>query len=106
MANLPKQWKHWLKKAGFDPLDEFEKRHPTNWKGFGRHWRININNWLQASETKETFDRWANSVFFSTEGIPQTEHEFLERIKHMRRRMERKEHLINLLCNKDLKCQT
>ena len=100
--NLPKGWKYWLKEAGFDPLDKYEKACPVNWTGFGRPWRINDCGQLQAGETKKSFDRWANSTFFSTQGIPQTKEEFLQRITYMRQRIERKEHLVKLLCNKDV----
>ena len=102
---LPKQWKQWLRKAGFKiPPKTYGLGHNPvlYWEGFGRHWRVNCYQDLEVSKTFDQFDRWANSTFFSTQGIPQTKEEFLQRITYMRQRIERKEHLVKLLCNKDV----
>jgi hypothetical protein len=93
---LPKQWKQWLRKAGFKiPPKTYGLGHNPvlYWEGFGRHWRVNCHQDLEVSKTFDQFDRWANSCFYTTNGIPQTEVEFLERIAHMRKRVERKERL-------------
>lgn len=95
---LPKQWKHWLLKAGFKTS---AKINPVYyWKGFGRHWRINCYGELQASERYDDFDRWANSVFYTHRGNPKNLLEFLLIVTKMKERISRKERLIKYLSSK------
>jgi len=86
---LPKQWKHWCKKAGLRPETTFRYtdglRRSGRWmslNGQGRKWRISLRNTanqndcvFQAGETYEKFDRWARSRRTTFE-IPQTWAEF------------------------------
>lgn len=78
IVKVPKQICWWAYKAGLRPYKPSLKsyRRPYNWKGHGRHWRINMHGQFQVSETYDTFDRWANSVQ-ETWGMPKYEHEFL-----------------------------
>ena len=100
---LPKQWKHWLRIAGF----KISARYGSDinpvyyWEGFGRHWRINCYGELQASECYDNFDRWANSVFYTTSGVPQNQKEFIERVTLIRARIARKERLIKYLSSRN-----
>lgn len=68
---LPKQIKHWIRKFGLR-VDVFRpKQYETNlyYKGKGRRWRIcwidDIPH-LQVSTVYSEFDRWANSLAYST----------------------------------------
>lgn len=57
---LPKQWKHWCKKAGLRPHGGGRRWYDWCYlKGHGRVWRINCHNKLQCGDTYEEFDRWA-----------------------------------------------
>jgi len=77
---LPKQWLHWCKLAGLKP----ERKHsPMYLYGLGRHWRVNIHEQFQMGEPYETFDRWANSVEGTYQGIPQTQSEFMQAMTTM-----------------------
>ena len=99
-VKLPKQWKHWLEVVGFDKSTRRYKQHLLwmYWKGHGRHWRINCYGQMQVSKKFNEFDRWANSVQYTTEGIPTTQQEFIDRVNFMLKRCERKERLINKFC--------
>lgn len=85
MPRVPKQINWWAYKAGLRPykpsLKSYRRFH--NWKGRGRHWRINNAGLFQVSEPREAFDRWANSVQ-ETWSIPQSEHEFIALVESMK----------------------
>lgn len=57
---LPKQWRHWCKKAGLHP--HYGGRRWHEWfylKGHGRVWRINCDDMLECGDTYAEFNRWA-----------------------------------------------
>lgn len=63
---LPKQFHHWMKKAGIVRKSRLKGRKGYRikdhlWTGHGRHWRINCRGIFECSERFTTFDRWANS---------------------------------------------
>lgn len=86
---LPKQWRHWCRKAGLRPEARIARynRSTSAWmslNGQGRKWRIALRDQyplveedcvFQAGDTYEDFDRWALSERCSFE-IPQTWAEF------------------------------
>lgn len=90
---LPKQWKHWLalaklKTRGRQPWQQW------NFYGRGRHFRINCHGQFQVSQKFQEFDRWANSLWVTTEGIPKTRDEFLARVQQLLARANRKDRLL------------
>ena len=84
---LPKQFKHWLQAANLRLYrrNRFYKPALTEFRGRGRHWRINCHGELQCSEPYKDFDRWANSVAASTLFEARTREEFLAAIKELER---------------------
>lgn len=98
---LPKQWKYWIQQSGL-ALESTNYRGAWtqyNFKGKGRHWRINCNGQMQVSCVYDEFDRWANSLSYSSDGVPTTQEEFNLRVKFLLSRAERKERLIDKWCN-------
>ena len=60
MLELPKQWRHWCRKAGLRPT--YGGRRHYDWsylKGRGRFWRLNCHGMFQCGDTYAEFDRWA-----------------------------------------------
>jgi hypothetical protein len=84
---LPKQWKHWCKKAKLRPESTGHwargKWAHLSVRGLGRRWRIDCYGNLCVSDAERHFDRWANSQVTSVP-IPKTEAEFLAAVKTMR----------------------
>lgn len=85
-VKLPKQWKHWCRRAGLRPESSGQwARSMSAWmslNGQGRKWRIalrDVSNQddciFQAGDTYDEFDRWALSERRDFE-IPQTWAEF------------------------------
>ncbi|AUE22543.1 hypothetical protein Ah1_00002 [Aeromonas phage Ah1] len=80
MTKLPKQYKHWCKKAwlkiGKDR--KWDKFYPVSKNGLFR-FRVACDGMFEISEHEKTFDRWANSTY---DGIMlselKTEAEFLD----------------------------
>jgi hypothetical protein len=60
--NIPLRFSAWCKTAGLGPWSVSRGFPVTNWRGHGRHWRINDKGEFQMSERFKTFDRWANSL--------------------------------------------
>lgn len=57
---LPKQWRHWCKKAGLRPYYGKGRRW-YEWfylKGHGRVWRVNCSDMLGCGDTHKEFNRW------------------------------------------------
>lgn len=77
MQRLPKQWKHWAKKAGLKPERIRGAGNGFYLVGSGRRWRVNRNGQFECSCPIEDFDRWANSIGAMVDAIPQTEKQFL-----------------------------
>lgn len=80
---LPKQWKHWAKKAGLKPERKRGAGSGFYMLGRGRRWRVNCNNQFQCSCPIADFDRWANSLGAQIDGIPQTEKQFLMAVNNL-----------------------
>lgn len=81
---LPKQWKHWCKRAGLKPSWKIRlsrlKRKDYCWASLQsetRRWRIDVNGLLCVSCHKDDFDRWANSEV-TKYPFPQSEKELCE----------------------------
>lgn len=88
-VKLPKQWKHWCKKAGFKiqgyryGMESRWARRPWAWfylEGKGYHWRVNCFAEFERGDTYEDFDRWARCIIDATR-LPKTEAEFMEAVK-------------------------
>ena len=62
---LPKQFFHWLRKAGIrSSFKHHSKRYMAKMDSFighGRYWRINCYGLFEVSTKVADFDRWANS---------------------------------------------
>ena len=83
---LPKQWKHWIKKAGlhWNSTKHCRERFgKTLFIGCGRHFRVNRYGEFQCSVPSAHFDRWANSVGYTCPVFPQTEAELLSIVTTM-----------------------
>ena len=84
-SQFPKQIWYWLNKHGFK-----YRKMSSNWcyfEGTGRYWRFcEIDNkvHLQMGETKDTFDRWANSVEKTVPFNCKTHKEFKELLIQMK----------------------
>lgn len=81
---LPKQWKHWVSKAGL----RRESTYRSHWSHFtlrGRDhvFRVNMYGHFQISCPIADFDRWANSAGPSVGTVPKTEAEFLATVKFL-----------------------
>ena len=85
-VQLPKQWKHWCRKAGLRPeSDGKHTRRSGAWwslNGRGRKWRVALREVrdqndciFQAGDSYDDFDRWALSERRNFE-IPKTWNEF------------------------------
>lgn len=85
-VKLPKQWKHWCKKARIQPLESGRwSRDQYGYfylHGCGRYWRVDCNAQLCVSDANRHFDRWANSEVTSAP-MPKTEAEFLATVKEL-----------------------
>lgn len=90
---LPKQWKHWCKKANLRPESTSGGWHRTRWaytylNGRGRKWRIALKDVnkdqrvFQAGNRYDNFDRWALSERFDFD-IPKTWAEFKSVVEYM-----------------------
>lgn len=97
---LPKQWKDWLRAANFTSYKARGNIFLFDSKGRGRRWRINCHGQMQCSEVYAEFDRWANSTWITTDGIPKSKEEFLDRVSMMEKRALRKERLRDFIANK------
>jgi hypothetical protein len=85
-VKLPKQWKHWCKKAGLRP-ESTGRWARGRWsymslRGRGRRWGITCYNDLRVSEGNATFDRWANSEV-ALVPVPTTEATFMVAVKEL-----------------------
>lgn len=78
---LPKQWRHWAKKAGLKPERVRGAGNLFYMIGRGRRWRVNCSGQFQCSCWIDEFDRWANSLGAQIDGIPQTEKQFLATVE-------------------------
>lgn len=82
---LPKQWKHWVRKAGLR-VSYTKTRSRWNWftlAGRGHIWRVNMYGHFQISCPVADFDRWANSSGPAVGTVPKSEAEFLEAVKFL-----------------------
>lgn len=77
---IPKQWFHWMKKAGLKWHRSSIRGKNRLWamQGHGCYWRVNCHGHFQRSEPYEDFDRWGNSLAATIEDLPVTEKEFLD----------------------------
>jgi hypothetical protein len=87
---LPKQWRHWCRKAGLKPEGHKGEcrfvRPSWGWFsliGLGRRWRVNCYNQFSVSLSNKHFDRWARSHVMDVP-MPKTEAEFMAAIENMR----------------------
>lgn len=76
---LPKQWKHWCKKARIKCFF----KDPCSMIGRDRQWRVNMHSIFECSCPLEHFDRWANSRGAEWDGTPESEHEFLIAVERL-----------------------
>ena len=81
---LPKQWKHWARKAGLRTESRRGRFSGFYLVGRGRRWRVNCYGEFECSCPTEHFDRWANSRGEAMDTIPKTESEFLAAVWMMR----------------------
>ena len=85
---LPKQWKHWARKAGLKVTGGgWRCRHPRAGlylQGKNRNWRVDCNGKFQCSCPLPKFDRWANSHGAYATAFPQNEKEFLAIVLQLR----------------------
>lgn len=70
----PKEFNHWLKLNGIKPVDRTDSG-KYYFKDKERHYRITCFGEFEASESFETFDRWANSRLVAHPRIPQSKQE-------------------------------
>ena len=82
--SLPKQWKHWCKKAGLrvdsPRYHSWYSRKDYYWtslRSSTRCWRIDVNGLLCVSCHRDDFDRWANSEV-TKYPFPQSEKELCD----------------------------
>ena len=80
---LPKQWKHWCKKARLEPESKYSKHDYIYLIGYNRRWRVNASGIFECSCPLEHFDRWVNSRGAAFDSIPTTELEFLNAVKSL-----------------------
>lgn len=73
----PKQFYHWLKQFGIKRVDRTQTG-KYYFKSKQRHFRIDCLGCFDASESFETFDRWANSCLLTHDRIPKTKEELEE----------------------------
>lgn len=75
---LPKQWKHWCDKIGLQSHGRKSRKEYDYCylKGRGRYWRVNMYGEFEASESYETFDRWANSIEKTFDALPTCYNQF------------------------------
>lgn len=86
MTSTPKQWKRWIHKAGLRPSYDTRQRREYGsyyFTGYGRHWRMACDGYLDMSEPFDQFDRWANSCEASMPMTAKTEAEFVALVKAM-----------------------
>lgn len=80
---LPKQWRHWCKKAGLRPHSRSRKRHAWLYlKGHGRVWRINCFAEFQCGDAYVEFDRWALCHIESAQ-LPNSEAAFVDTVREL-----------------------
>jgi len=79
---LPKQWRHWCKKAGLQIKGSRGNWCPFYMTGHGRVWRLNCLEMFQCGDTLEDFDRWALCDIEETTR-PETEQEFLNAVESL-----------------------
>lgn len=94
-VKLPKQWKHWCRKAGLRPEYPHTHHNRKRWawqslNGSGRKWRISLRDVrdrndciFQAGDRYADFDRWALSERRNFE-IPKTWAEFKAAVDSVR----------------------
>lgn len=90
MIKLPKQWKHWCKKANLRIESKTRKsylsRDPKSWgslNGRGYKWRVNCHGMFQRGDSYKEFDRWARCSPIHEVQLPKTELEFLTAVKNL-----------------------
>jgi hypothetical protein len=94
-VKLPKQWKHWCRKAGLRPEYVHTRYNRESWtwqslNGNGRKWRIALRDVrdrndciFQAGDLYDDFDRWALSERRNFE-IPKSWAEFKAAVDSVR----------------------
>ena len=92
---LPKQWKHWCKKAGLrrwsNKISKWD-RNISAWfylKGRGYVWRVNCYGEFERGDSIENFDRWALCDIDSVSRVPENELEFLMTVQYLISLMEK-----------------
>ncbi len=87
---LPKQWKHWCRKANLRANGSYKKSHANRdksgffyLKGRGYHWRVNCFGDLQRGDNYADFDRWALCNIDEVP-MPNTEAKFMAAVKELR----------------------
>ncbi len=87
---LPKQWKHWCRKANLSPAGlrrGFNSRKIYAWytlQGRGYHWRVTNSYMLQIGDSYSEHDRWALASVVETP-LPANETEFINAVNKLYR---------------------
>lgn len=86
-VKLPKQWKHWCRRAKLVPHSSrpSRERSSSSWlylKGRGHLWRVNCHNAFQCGDTYAEFDRWALCDIHETR-CPTTHAEFMTAVESL-----------------------
>lgn len=83
---FPKQWKHWINKAGLGGFSTKDFRNYNGkyyFTGKNRYFRVNRLGEFQCSVPIQHWDKWGNSVGITYPYIPRSEKEFLYVVKWM-----------------------
>ena len=92
MSKLPKQWRHWCRKAGLRPYCGGMRRYEWFYlKGHGRVWRLNCLNMLQCGDSYADFSKWALCDIEQTP-CPTNEAQFLAAVRELLALKSEREH--------------